>query len=106
MPKQVAIWKYSLDILSGERSFKIEMPLGANIVDVRNQHDDVCIWAMVEAESPYGLYAGDLKPPMETREFEAVYTGEIVSDEDRVYLGTVHMPDRIVVHVFEKAELN
>lgn len=86
----MVIWKYEID----ESVNRIDLPVGAKILRVGEQHGSLRIWALVNPNVP-----------KVTREFYIVGTGQIFYHRrDDVHLGTVVMPGGIFVwHVFERA---
>jgi hypothetical protein len=55
------IWKYELPHLETE----LEVPLGAQVVHIGDQHNKLCAWLMVDP----------LESAMETKRFKVVTTG-------------------------------
>ena len=86
-----AIWKYVLKI---EDASDIEMPAGAEVLTVQKQGGALCLWAVVNPESP-----------TETRHFRVLGTGH-EHEESLValdYIGTAQMMGSgLVWHVFEE----
>lgn len=88
-PQVKVVYKYMLGQVSA-----IKMPKGAQILTVKEQGDEIFLWALVDplAES-------------EQRNFVVFGTGHEIYDyaEDGMkYLGTVHLDSgRLVFHVFE-----
>lgn len=81
------IWKWSL--LIGET--EVEMPARSDILHVREQRGQCCIWAMVHPEDGRRL-----------RKFHVVPTGVDVP-QPATYLGTCHLAsDTLIFHVFEE----
>lgn len=84
------IWKYTFE---GGAAQTFEMPEGATILSVQTQHDEVCLWAMVDPDSR-----------RETRTFELIGTGNPVTNIPkgmrRTYRGTAQVGG-FVWHVFE-----
>ena len=87
------IYKYTIPV---EDSFPLELPQGAKILTVQEQHGKPQIWALVDPENP-----------TETREFCVVGTGHPI-DEDEVtldYIGTFQLfGGNFVGHLFEIRE--
>lgn len=85
------VWKYVL--LPGQST--LAMPVGARILSVQAQRDDVCLWALVDRDTTID----------EIRYFEAYPTGEPVPAPPggkRVHRGTALMEGgALVFHVFE-----
>lgn len=70
---------------------KVSMPTDAQILRVDEQNGDICIWALV-----------DQNTPSRTRSFTVLTTGERTECADALsYLNTVFMNGGIVLHVFE-----
>lgn len=85
------IWKFSLDVTGSQR---IEMPKGAQILTVQSQHDQACIWAIVDVCDGCET---------EMRTFEIHGTGNPLPQEpgiDRPYVGTFQQSP-FVWHLFE-----
>lgn len=85
------VYKYVLPV---DTDCKVDMPVGAEILNIGVQNGDLCAWVLVEVDMPY-----------ETRRFSVFGTGhEIPSLNDgyRQYLATVlMMHGSLVLHVFE-----
>ena len=78
------IWKFPV------MSDVIEMPEGAEILSVQTQHDQPCLWALVDPDAP-----------MERRTFNVVGTG-IPFEGDGQFLGTFQLlGGGFIGHVFE-----
>lgn len=80
------IWKFTL-----QPQCELEMPKGAQILSVREQGEDICLWALVD-------------PAAEkvTRKFCGFGTGHDVPDGDMRFVGTAHLyGGSMVFHVFE-----
>ena len=88
------IWKF---VLSPQGLQTIEMPAGAKLLYVREQNNDICIWAEVDRYSW-----------KEDRTFEVFGTGHERYDADsveaeRTYLGSAHLQGgALVLHVYER----
>ncbi len=87
-----SIWKFKLK--TTDRQF-ITMPVGAEILTVQVQHDEPCIWALV-----------DLDQKMEShRVIEVFGTGHTISRDnkgERKYIGAYQLEGGVFVgHVFE-----
>jgi len=80
------VWKYPLRITADQ---KVEMPAGSEILSVKMEKSQLCLWALV---SPAGN--------KETRYIEVFGTGHHVEPGTRKYLGTVQ-DHGLVWHVFE-----
>jgi len=86
------IWKYPLQLTDVQL---IEMPVGADILSVANQHNELCLWARV---NPLADVA------KRNRMIAIVGTGKPAPDPDSAeFIGTVltHGGD-LVWHVFAK----
>jgi hypothetical protein len=80
------IWKY---VLSQE--IELDMPYGAQILSVREQGEDLCLWALL-----------DPKAPTTKRRFAVYGTGWDVLPGAMQYIGTGHLRGgALVFHVFE-----
>ena len=82
----MTIWKFPLELTNKQ---EVQMPVGANVISVDNQHGQICMWALVNDEAE-----------KETRTFEVVGTGHYMRDIDRDFVGTVQQGP-FVWHVFE-----
>jgi hypothetical protein len=85
MPETV--WKYTLPKTMNE----VEMPSGATVLMIGEQHNEICLWARVDPDAAW-----------ETRRFQVVGTGheDLVGGE--IYLGSAHINNgNFVFHVFE-----
>lgn len=85
------IWKFELKV-DGRQ--EIDLPEGAQIMSVQEQHGSLCLWAMCE----HGAIP-------KRRTIRIYGTGHAVSDADRLtFIGTVQMRGGVLVwHVFEQA---
>lgn len=84
------VYKYPLNV----EHPVIKMPLGAEILAVREQGDEICVWAKVDtAQTASAL-----------RAFNVYGTGHPITDSPSAeYLGTAMlMGGRLVLHVFEQ----
>lgn len=77
------IWKWRLEVMG------VQMPTGAFIVLVHEQHGDPCVWAQVDPEKE-----------VEVRRFEIVGTGHSFDPATRVYRGSA-LCGPFVWHVLE-----
>lgn len=84
------IWKA---VLRAAEIQEIEVPTGAELLCVREQFDNVCIW-----------YRCDPSAAMSTRKIAIVGTGHPApSKEQARYLGTAALRNgRLMFHVFEE----
>lgn len=81
------VWKYSLKV---GRTY-VEMPSESVVVHCHEQDGEVCIWAGVIPDSP-----------KRGRVFEVIGTGEQRTQSELYqYIGTAHMANGLVWHVFE-----
>lgn len=84
------IWKFPLR----QNACEVTMPTGAKILCVHNQHDNPCLWALVDPQAP-----------QETRHFRVFGTGGNIDATGLSYIGTAHKIEGwMVLHVFEKME--
>jgi hypothetical protein len=80
------IWKYGVP-----DNGVINMPVGAEILQVREQFENVCLWALVEPGAP-----------LEQRRFIMFGTGHPIPTGALVYRGSAHLKGgALVLHVFE-----
>lgn len=83
------IWKYTLSAVS-----TIEMPMGAQLLTVHEQNNEVCMWALVDASQE-----------TEYRSFCVYGTGQEVPKQPMLYIGTALLHSgTLVLHVFERVE--
>ena len=81
-----SIWKYVL-----QPECTIEMPGGAQVLAVREQGQDICLWALVDPSAE-----------KVERRFVGFGTGHDVPDQSMAFLGTAHLAGgALVFHVFE-----
>ena len=81
------IWKFNFD----EPRTRIQMPVGAEILDVQTQDGTPRMWAIVDPDKE-----------KETRVFDVIGTGHDINDEKRKYIGTFQVENGLYVfHVFE-----
>jgi hypothetical protein len=86
----VTVWKFVLQVAADYQA--VNMPAGAQIVHVDAQGDDLCMWAIVDANAE-----------REERRFTIVGTGHIVP-RNGVHVGSALMRGgSFVWHVFEEA---
>ena len=83
------IWKFELEVTDEQ---EVEMPQGAQLMDVQEQGGKVCLWAAVDSEAP-----------KEKRTIEIIGTGHPIDVEnvDRVYVASTQQGP-FVWHVFER----
>jgi hypothetical protein len=80
------IWKYTL-----EHRIQLQMPKGAEVLTVREQGEEICLWALVDPSAE-----------KETRQFHSFGTGHDVDDLPMKYVGTSHLEGgALVFHTFE-----
>lgn len=84
----MTVWKYTLLAADLQR---IEMPAGAQILHVAEQHGELCMWALVDPD----------EPPVAHR-FTVIGTGHIAPSRPAAYVGSALMlGGSLVWHVFE-----
>ena len=82
------IWKFTLEITDRQT---IQMPAGARFLNVAEQRNQPCLWAVV-----------DPTQPTEDREIAIYGTGQPITGELGVYVGTVQTHgENLVWHVFD-----
>lgn len=85
-----SVWKYPLDFATGIR---LNMPVGAKILDAQMQDDKITLWALVNTSND-----------VEKRSFAIVGTGWDLDEEflskGPVYIATVQK-GAYVWHIFE-----
>lgn len=86
MPR--TIWKTVLQVADAQ-----DVPLGAEILCAREQHDEICIW-----------YRCDPTAPKAARRITICGTGHPApSEQDSTYLGSASLRGgQLIFHVFEK----
>ena len=77
----------------------VMLPIGATILTIDVQHEDICLWAKVEVPDN-----DQLEPEMSPRELVIVGTGfEIRNGDNDIYLESVQlMHGALVYHAFER----
>ena len=80
------IWKYTFDITDW---FTIEMPLGAEMLDVQVQNGAPVLWALVDPDEPIHTY-----------EFILRGTGHTINESNIFHIGTFQIYDGLVFHLF------
>ena len=80
------IWKFKLE---PELQQSIKMPKEHKVLSVGVTQGDLCLWALVDAETEEYVY----------RTFYIVLTGQDVPDEDVYFSGTIVLED-FVFHVY------
>jgi len=78
----MTIWKYHLED-------KVEMPIGAKILDIQMQNNELVIWALVNPDNK-----------TETRFFHSYPTGAVIPGDPGIYLKTLQH-GWFVAHYFE-----
>lgn len=88
------VFKYKIPI---EDQPLVRLPLGAQILSVGQQNDQLLLWAMVDP--------AEMRTKRHT--FRVAGTGpEIAEVNELKFLGTVHIDDGCtVLHVFEREEI-
>ena len=85
------IWKFSL----GLESAPILMPKGAQVLTVQVQHEQPCVWMLVDPASP-----------RVSRRFRTYGTGHEWDTISGVYVGTYQLDSFLLVfHVFDEGEV-
>lgn len=86
---QRTIWKFTI-----APSCPILMPVGAKMLHVHEQNDNICLWAEVDAA----------ETATEFRTFWVYGAGHSLPDDPGVYIGTVHLHvSSLVFHVYEQS---
>lgn len=84
------VYKYEVPLHGG-----VDMPAGAKVLSVHEQHGAPCLWALVDPNSPH-IY----------RRFKVFGTGHPIENDlaERLsFVGTAHLDSgRWVLHVFEE----
>lgn len=80
------IWKFIL-----APDITLDLPRGAEILSVREQGGNICLWALVDPQAD-----------QTTRRFVVIGTGHAVPDGPLWFLGTAHLAGgQLDFHVFE-----
>jgi len=89
-----SIWKFVLPVKDGD--IIINMPEHAILMEAREQHGKVCVWAVVKPAHP-----------MVPHRFRIYGTGPFPEDMRHAdFLGAAHLLDgRLVWHVFDLGEV-
>jgi hypothetical protein len=88
MSNHKTIWKYKL---TPDGLITIEMPKGAQVLSVKPQGDDVCLWALVDPSAE-----------VKDRKFMIFGTGHDVPNIDLCFIDTFMLFEGgLVFHVFE-----
>lgn len=84
--KMSSICKYVL-----KPEIELEMPIGAQVLSIREQGEEICLWALVNPDAP-----------KEKRRFVSFGTGHDVPAVALQFHGTAHLRGgSLVFHVFE-----
>jgi hypothetical protein len=83
-----SVWKYEIDSMY----CALDMPAGAQLLSVREQGDNICLWALVDPEAS-----------VQKRRFRVLGTGQALPQgESLCFVGMAHLQDAAYVfHVFE-----
>ena len=85
------IWKFELEVIDRQL---IEMPFGAEILDIQIQQGKPCLWARVDPQAE-----------KEKRLIITHGTGHPVSSNTGQHIGSYQMlADHLVFHVFDEAQ--
>ncbi len=85
------IWKFPVPVRA--EPTMVAMPIGARILSVQTQREEICIWALVDPDED-----------REERRFLVVATGQTFDPTGMDYLGTVQINGGIrIFHVWEIA---
>jgi len=85
---EMVIWKYELEV----GSQRIEMPVGARLLDIQCQRGKPCLWVLCDPSAT-----------MCRRRFEMYGTGHDTRREVGEYVGTFQMDcGYVVFHVFDE----
>jgi hypothetical protein len=87
------VWKYELSIhkLQPNDLITIQLPVGADILTVHEQHGSICLWALVNTNAT-----------KIERTFRIAGTGHNLANGNFKYIGTAFLEDgALVFHVFE-----
>jgi len=84
------IYKYAI---KPEELTQLNLPMGAEILTVQSQKNNVCLWALIDT---------DMDEP-EARTIEIIATGNQIIDSGRKYISTFQLYDGdLVFHAFER----
>ena len=87
------VFKYEIPV--ADESF-VRLPLGAQILSVGQQNDQMFLWALVNPD----------EQRTERRNLRVAGTGhELTEVKELKFIGTVHIYGALVFHVFERASL-
>lgn len=86
------IWKIPIPI---QDNIAIELPAGATVLTIQTQHNEPCLWALVEPDAP-----------KKRRIFHLYWTDHPIEDADHLsYVGTFQMRGgALAFHLFERSE--
>lgn len=86
----MTIYKYPIEITDIQN---VTMPINAEILTAQMQRATLCLWAKVDENNTC----------MYERTIEVVGTGNLMTDHDRRYIGTVQLSGgALIYHVFER----
>ena len=86
------VYKYQLNALELQELFVVK---NAQILSVANQHERLCLWALLDGE----------ETQFESRKILVVGTGHALPHGEFRFIGTVLFEgDSLVFHVFEKID--
>ncbi len=81
------IYKYTLN----PKDLNVRMPIGARLLSVAEQNNQICVWAEVDSEADTELVG-----------FEVFGTGHELTDNNHEFVGTALMDDGdFVFHVYK-----
>ena len=85
------IYKYNLRISDSQY---IDLPINSEILSVKNQGDNLCLWALVDTDEDSNT----------TYEIEIFGTGNEIYDNTtfREFIDTCVMPNGLVLHLFKR----
>lgn len=84
----ITVWKYELNT---NNNIVLEIPLGAELLDIQMQGNIPCIWVKVNTTEP-----------LIHRTFRIVGTGHELPNTEIDYCGTFQMSDGMLIfHLFE-----
>ena len=83
------VWKFPVQI---DDRVNVRLPMGATILTVDMQGDQLCLWALVDPDASLN----------KVRTLRIAGTGHPITDEAVDHLGTFFLHDRaLVFHVFD-----
>ena len=84
----MTVWKYPIPL---HDHLEMLLPSGAQVLKVECQHEQPCLWALVNPGAPE-----------ETRHFRIAGTGHVIIDKGLSFVSTFQMDGgALVFHVFE-----